>query len=92
MVDMTRREESTLPLAQKYSPKSHAEIWNRNYARRVAQYIKKFDENRFFDDSATALMLHGPRGSGKTSIVRAISARSPNYSLLEVNTSSERRG
>ena len=49
------------------------------------------DENRFFDDSATALMLHGPRGSGKTSIVRAISARSPNYSLLEVNTSSERR-
>jgi len=65
---------------EKYRPESYEDILNQDKAiEGIKSFIKEFPKKR-------ALILHGPAGTGKTSIVHA-AARENNLEILELNAS-----
>ncbi len=71
-----------IPWAEKYRPKSTKEVVGQNLAvEKALDFVKNFRKEK-----TKALLLYGPPGNGKTSIVQAI-ANELNYELIEMNTS-----
>lgn len=67
-------------LVEKYRPESYEDILNQGKAiENIKAFLKEFPKKR-------ALILHGPAGTGKTSIVHA-AARENNLEILELNAS-----
>ncbi|MCX6709703.1 MAG: replication factor C large subunit [Candidatus Woesearchaeota archaeon] len=71
-----------LPWTRKYQPKKSSEILGQESQVKA---VKKFIEN-FRNEKKKALLLYGPSGTGKTSLVHAI-ARENKIEILEVNAS-----
>lgn len=73
------------PWTKKYQPQNHAEIaGQRSAVLAVQNFIQMFPRVR-----KKALLLHGPPGTGKTSITKAI-ANQMNLELIELNASDYR--
>lgn len=70
---------------QKYQPKQLAEVQGQEAA---VQLLKDFVLN-YKKQKKKALLLHGPVGCGKTSLVHAL-ARELDYEIIEVNASDTR--
>ncbi len=70
----------TITLAEKYRPKKYEDIIGQEKAiESMKAFLKEFPKKK-------ALLLHGPAGTGKTSIVHA-SAKENNLEILELNAS-----
>ncbi len=67
-------------LAEKYRPQKYSEVIGQELAiKAIKDFLVEFPKKK-------ALMLHGPAGTGKTSLVLA-SARENNLEILELNSS-----
>jgi len=74
-----------IPWTKKYEPKASAEIaGQRSAVLAVTNFVNMFPRVR-----KKALLLHGPTGTGKTSIAKAISNQQ-NLELIELNASDHR--
>lgn len=70
----------TLAYAEKYRPKSYEEIIGQDKAvEGIKSFLKEFPKRK-------ALIIHGPAGTGKTSLVHAASKEN-NLEILELNSS-----
>lgn len=73
------------PWIKKYTPKSTKEVaGQRESLQTVLNFIQNFPKVR-----KKALLLHGPAGTGKTCILKAI-ANQLNLELIELNASDYR--
>ncbi len=71
-----------IPWAEKYRPKKLNEVvGNFEAKKKILDFIKDFSRQR-----KKAVMLHGPAGSGKTSIAYTL-ALGFNYEIIEMNAS-----
>ena len=71
-----------IPWTEKYRPKKLKEvIGNSEAKKKIFDFIKNFSSQR-----KKALMLHGPAGSGKTSIAYALASEF-GYEIIEMNAS-----
>lgn len=69
-----------MSLAEKYRAKRYSDILHQDIAvTEVQKFLKEFPKKK-------ALILHGPAGTGKTSLVHA-AARENNLEILELNSS-----
>lgn len=70
-----------MPWTEKYRPKSFVEIRGQDEAiYKIKEFLKNFGKKK------NALILHGPPGTGKTSIVHA-AAKENNFEIFELNAS-----
>ena len=80
--------ERYLPWVIKYRPKNINEVVNQDEAKqKLIAWLKAWEEGRV---GKKAVLLHGPAGCGKTSLVEAL-ARTFKYQLFEMNASDSRR-
>ena len=79
------KDTNHLPWTVKYQPKNTKEIQaHAKEIERVLFFVQQYNKQK-----KKALLLHGPPGSGKTSLVVAV-ARELGLELLEVNASDTR--
>ncbi|MEM0001564.1 MAG: replication factor C large subunit [Desulfurococcaceae archaeon] len=77
-----------LPWIIKYRPKHLDEVVNQDKAKQaLLEWLKSWERGA---PSKKAVLLHGPPGCGKTSLVEAI-AKTLGYELFEMNASDSRR-
>jgi len=80
--------ERYLPWIIKYRPKHINDIVNQEEAKqKLIAWLKSWEEGKV---EKKAVLLHGPAGCGKTSLVEAL-ARTFKYQLFEMNASDSRR-
>jgi replication factor C large subunit len=71
------------PWVEKYRPKSFAEIKGQSEAiEKVRNFLEKFDSS----NTKKAIVLHGPPGTGKTTIAHVI-GKETNSEIFELNAS-----
>jgi replication factor C large subunit len=77
-----------LPWIIKYRPKHVDEVVNQDKAKQaLLEWLKSWDQGA---PGKKSVLLHGPPGCGKTSLVEAV-ARTLGYELFEMNASDSRR-
>jgi replication factor C large subunit len=77
-----------LPWIIKYRPKHINDVVNQDEAKqKLINWLKAWEEGKV---EKKAILLHGPAGCGKTSLVEAI-AKTFKYQLFEMNASDSRR-
>jgi replication factor C large subunit len=80
--------EKYLPWIIKYRPKHVNDVVNQEEAKqKLIAWLKAWEEGKV---EKKAVLLHGPAGCGKTSLVEAL-ARTFKYQLFEMNASDSRR-
>tara|TARA_Y100000310_G_scaffold344076_1_gene454980 strand:+ start:5998 stop:7197 length:1200 start_codon:yes stop_codon:yes gene_type:complete len=73
--------ESQEPLSEKYRPKTYQEVIGQDSAvSEIKSFLQEFPKKK------KALILHGPAGTGKTSLVQ-VAAKEANSEILELNSS-----
>ncbi len=73
----------TTTWVEKYRPKTYTEIKGQEEAvEKIKNFIEEFDKH----DSKKALVLHGPPGTGKTSLAH-VAARETQSEIFELNAS-----
>ncbi|MDD5588849.1 MAG: replication factor C large subunit [Candidatus Nanoarchaeia archaeon] len=78
---ISRGLTSKMPWTEKYRPKTLEEIKGQNEAVfKIREFLKNFGKKK------NALLLHGPPGTGKTSIAHA-AAKENNFEIFELNAS-----
>jgi replication factor C large subunit len=79
---------ANLPWILKYRPKHIDEVVDQEEAKqKLIEWLKSWERGQ---PAKKAVLLHGPAGCGKTSLVEAI-AKTFNYELFEMNASDSRR-
>lgn len=77
-----------IPWIIKYRPKHIDEVVNQDKAKqKLIDWIKSWEQGK---PEKKAVLLHGPAGCGKTSLVEAL-AKTHGYELFEMNASDSRR-
>ncbi|MCC6011005.1 MAG: replication factor C large subunit [Desulfurococcaceae archaeon] len=80
--------ERYLPWVIKYRPKHLNEVVNQEEVKqKLTAWLKAWEEGKV---EKKAILLHGPAGCGKTSLVEAL-AKTYKYQLFEMNASDSRR-
>ena len=72
---------------EKHRPKTFEEIKGQDIAlTQIKEFIEKFNLRKLTKSVKKALVLHGPPGTGKTTIAHAI-AKETNSEIFELNAS-----
>ena len=83
---MALRASSNIPWIVKYRPRTLSDYIDQDEAKnKLIEWIKSFPNTEY-----RAALLHGPPGSGKTSLVECL-ARDLGYEVVEMNASDFRR-
>lgn len=86
--------DGNLPLNAKYEPVRHIEAIQHLEARSIKSYLKAFADRAeilILDDKPQGLIVKGPAGCGKTSLVRA-ACNDLGLKIIELNASTMRSG
>jgi chromosomal replication initiation ATPase DnaA len=93
LVKVSWRDDN-LPLSSKYQPERLIEVVQHLETRHIKGFLKVFADRAeclVLDDKPQALLIKGPPGCGKTSLVRA-ACRDLDLKLIELNASCTRSG
>jgi len=76
-----------MPWVEKYRPQSFEDIKGQNLALvKIKKYVEEFHLGKLMSKTKKAIVLHGPPGTGKTTLAQVI-AKETNSEIFELNAS-----